>query len=63
MQNLFAQTQSIDVFLQKLSTEKDDNKRIFFIIDFLANTAEVDPVLDLKTHKKFYYTLKGIMIK
>jgi hypothetical protein len=36
MQNLFAQTQSIDVFLQKLSTEKDDNRRIFFIIDFLA---------------------------
>jgi tetratricopeptide (TPR) repeat protein len=52
MQPLVAQTQSVNVFLQKLSAEKDENKRIFLIIDFLANTAEVDPVLDLKNSQK-----------
>ncbi|MEO7524230.1 MAG: tetratricopeptide repeat protein, partial [Ferruginibacter sp.] len=52
MQSSFAQKQPVDILLSKLAVERNDNKRIDLINDFLANTAEVDPVLDLDNSQK-----------
>ncbi len=44
----FCQSGKIDVMLQKIAHEKNEDKRIDLINDFLSNTSEINPVLDLK---------------
>src|SRR5262245_32191214 len=43
---------AIDAMLPKIAAEKDDNKRIDIINNFFSNTAESDPLLDLKNGQK-----------
>lgn len=44
----YAQKGSVNDLLNSLASEKNDNTRIDLINKFIANTAEVDPILDLK---------------
>ncbi|MBK8609357.1 MAG: hypothetical protein IPL84_05260 [Chitinophagaceae bacterium] len=44
----YAQKGSVHDLLNKLASEKNDNTRIDLINNFISNTAEVDPILDLK---------------
>ncbi len=52
MQAAFPQTNNLDALIQKLGAEKNEAKRIDLVNVFLANTAEVDPVLDMQNNKK-----------
>lgn len=49
-QDLSRQSGGLDInsLLQKLSIEKNDNKRIDLINAFLSSTSEINPVLDMK---------------
>lgn len=44
----YAQNEPVNNLLKSLASEKNDNTRIDLINDFISNTAEVDPILDLK---------------
>ncbi len=48
----FSQNSDVDALFKKIAAEKDENSRIDIIIDFLANTSEVDPVLDMQNCQK-----------
>ncbi len=52
IQAAFSQNSDVDALFKKIATEKDENIRIDIINDFLANTSEVDPVLDLQNSEK-----------
>ena len=52
VQVAFSQNADVDALFKKIATEKDENSRIDIIINFLANTSEVDPVLDMQNCQK-----------
>lgn len=48
----FAQDQSLDSLLERISSERNENKRIDLINAFLGSTSEIDPVLDMQNAQK-----------
>jgi tetratricopeptide (TPR) repeat protein len=48
----FSQSDSIDIMLQKIATEKDDNSRIDLINDLYSGTTDSNPVLDMQIAQK-----------
>ncbi|MEO7393613.1 MAG: tetratricopeptide repeat protein [Chitinophagaceae bacterium] len=52
IQFAFSQDADVDALFKKIATERDENNRIDIIIDFLGNTSEVDPVLDMQNCQK-----------
>ncbi|MEO8772493.1 MAG: tetratricopeptide repeat protein, partial [Ferruginibacter sp.] len=52
LQTPFAQQERVDTLLSKIILEKNENKRIDLVNDFLGNTAETDPLLDLANSQK-----------
>ncbi|MGI8581007.1 MAG: tetratricopeptide repeat protein [Chitinophagaceae bacterium] len=52
IQTGFSQNSDVDALFKQIATEKNENTRIDIIIDFLANTSEVDPILDMQNCQK-----------
>ncbi|MEJ7626173.1 MAG: tetratricopeptide repeat protein [Ferruginibacter sp.] len=52
MQSAFAQQGILDSLFSKLDIEKNTDKRVDLINEFFANTAEVNPLLDLDNSQK-----------
>lgn len=50
--NTFAQSNNVDIMLRKIDKEKDYNIRIDIINIFFSNTAESDPLLDIKNAQR-----------
>ncbi len=48
LQSSFSQIAGIDSMIQKISLEKDDNKRLYIIYSTLVLIGETDPILGLK---------------
>ena len=52
MLSAFSQSASVDSMLTKINEEKNGNVRFDIISDFFSNTADYDPLLDLKNAQK-----------
>ena len=50
-ETVFAQNQSIDTLIQKIAVEKDDDLRFELLSSFSSNTAETNPMQELKNTK------------
>ncbi len=52
MLTAYAQNQSIDTLIHKVAAEKNDDLRFELLNDFFSNTAETNPMLELKNAQK-----------